>query len=60
MSNEPVALGGAVTALWQSMLAVVLIMGWVDEQQGGALAAVGVALGGLVTAWQRSKVTPVR
>ena len=61
MSNEPVALGGAIQGLLAAIISAALLFGWVDwsTEQVGGIMAVYVAVVAVITAAQRSKVTPV-
>lgn len=58
-SKEPVAISGAVMAVVVSGFGVAVAFGapLTEEQVGVVVAFVGAAIA-LVTAWQRSKVTP--
>lgn len=61
MNNEPVALGGIILGIVQALIAVLVgfeIVNWTAEQTGLVLALVVAVIGG-VTAWQRSRVSPV-
>lgn len=60
LDREPVALGGAVVALVNALIAAALAFGWVaTTEQAAAINAVAVALVAVVTGWQRSRVSPV-
>lgn len=58
--REPVAVGAAVLAVVQAVIAVLVgfeVVHWTMEQVGLAMG-LAVALVALVAAWQRSQVTP--
>lgn len=59
MTNEPVAVGAAVVAFFNAVLAVVSVAVDIAPELIASLNACMVALVGLVAAVVRSRVTPV-
>lgn len=60
-NKEPVAIGGSIQAFFAAFIALALIFEWIawTVEQVGAVMAVYTAGSILVTAVQRSRVTPV-
>lgn len=61
-TNEPVALGGAIQAALTALIALAIGFGWVSwsTDQVALILGVYTAFSLVVTAAQRSKVTPVQ
>jgi hypothetical protein len=59
MTNEPVALAGAVTAAITATVGILTITEVLDADVAGAIITALTAWVGVATAWARSKVSPV-
>lgn len=61
LKDEPVALPNAVQALVLAVLGLGQVFGWwaLTSEQNGAILAAAVAVMGIITTWQRGKVSPV-
>lgn len=59
INTEPVALPGAIVTLSTAVLALLVGMDVIDAAMSPLILGVVAAVLGVVTSWQRSKVTPV-
>lgn len=61
LAEEPVALPNAVQGLLLACLGLAQVFGWITltPEENGAILTLYVAVLGVVTAWQRRKVSPV-